>query len=892
MRGRGNEIVPLASVFTLLTSFANAQQQPPPPRDWNQRCGNAANTSACDVEPVRGPPKEAWRFHADALLAGPVVTGERLFVVVKDGKDRRLVAIKPASGEIVARKTLDKGGDVVELVADGAYVAEVEPDHARIFHLAGDTLKWDKTLDGSWDGEPMVVDGQMLLRKSGGGYDVVEPASAKLLGTITAGCGRPAFERGDKDSLVATALAGLDDAGNVMLRTYDVRLRGAPSVQPGRGWTSAHYPEVARARELAVVVPCTHAYQKFHYGWFEQNAELGALFLDGSAIPVRFKAPPVAFERFLLGFAVDGRLLKLDAADHGYFELVRGDALPKGAVRGEPSRARDVLYLGNWAVELGSERVLWCVEGLDPEGPAIPAGDGLVVVRTRKNELVGLADPNRAAPVASAPKERPRLPSEDAALAAKLAGDERATYDACRDALAADQADALVALFDRYASFKLFDECQRVLEAAKKSGLDEGRRDELSRRIAGKQSSKADNAGLQRNKLHGEEKVGLEKLVARTLAVAEWCAQKSMPFAATALVRRAGELLPDRPAEAARAAAWMPANFPWREHGNAADRWLEWADALLPSGASFVPREDPVWKRVKGTPFESDAVALRTANLLLFTRDDTAQVVGKCLLRGEAAVRALDRLLGPSPVGAKDAGQPLEIRLHKTREDYLADRIGGRDAPVSWSSGVYSPAEGVSRFYSSVNDAEDPLGRELHTVLAHELTHHYIDGRFIPGGGRDPLLAGVWLVEGFAEFVAEQAVEMGRRGEALDDPTVSSIDVTAAMARRQAKLPLQFLLGLTQSGFEKELGGGASEPLELRHSLKKRIVDRRGLFYAESAALTFFALRRGQEAGVKGYLELLQAFYRGQRVADPWKKLGFADLASLERAFDSFLAGR
>jgi hypothetical protein len=627
------------------------------------------------------------------------------------------------------------------------------------------------------------------------------------------------------------------------------------------------------------------------YAWVGSDPFGSDLFFVEAHMKTAFAGPPAVREGSLYGFEGSGTLLRLDVKEKRGLELVTPAGMPKGAVRGWPSIARDVLYLGNWAVELGSSRVLWCVESIDARGPAVPAGDGLIAVVTKKDDLVGLADPQRAATAAAAaPRTRPVAPSEDEALAKQLAGDEAATFDAFADVLDYDRLETLAAQFKRFAEFKLFEDCQKLLLEMKSAGLDARRADELARDIAGKPPSKAENAALQRKKIQSDRGVALEKLQARALAAADWCGQKGLPAAATALVARARALAPEHAVDVARVGAWIPPSFPWTAESDAKERWIAWAAALLPSGARFIPKDDPAWARVKGSAFEKEGVALRTENLLLFTREQTADVVGICLLRGEAAVRALGQQLGKSPIAAKTAGEPLEIRLHRTREEYLADNVGNGETPEKWSAGVYCPRDGVSRFFAR-SDAEsvDPLARDLHAVLAHELTHHYIDRRWIPGRGA-PTVPGMWLVEGYAEFIAEQAVEMSRRGASLDDATVRSLDITAAMSSKAQLLPLTFLLGLSAEGFATQLDSDKPVLIEPRHLLGRLNIDRRGLFYAESAALTFFAMHRAGDAGRKGYLELLESHYRGRVEKEPWKKLGFADCASLDKAFQEFVA--
>src|SRR4029079_16402241 len=89
------------------------------------------------------------------------------------------------------------------------------------------------------------------------------------------------------------------------------------------------------------------------------------------------------------GYTADGVLVLFDFEKSTYLPLIQKAELPKGALAGAPSIARDVLYLGNWAVELGSRCVLWCLDTLAAVGPLIPSGDEAFVATTADGTLVG-----------------------------------------------------------------------------------------------------------------------------------------------------------------------------------------------------------------------------------------------------------------------------------------------------------------------------------------------------------------------------------------------------------------------------------------------------------------------------------------------------------------------
>ncbi len=894
-----------AAALLVIAQLSSAPLQVRQP-EWNQPYADPAASSSCDVEPVRATPAIAWTQSFDDLLAGPIVTQGTVYVVGVEKGARVLMAIRPTDGEVLARKRLETTDGFAALAGSAGIVAVVEPKQVRTYRLTGSLLSYGKKLEGSFTHILALIDMDLLVRVDPHQWTVLPLlGSGKALGTVHTGAGRVSFMSTAQGSAMAAGVDGFDDASNLQLRFDSCRwsVKSCESTR-SNGWTSAHLPEANGQASTSVTVAC--ASPDRWYVWFAKSSGASALCLSLKAIPVHFTAPPARSGNFLLGFDCQDKLIQLDTEALGYYELVQSNNLPKGAVRGAPSIARDVLYLGNWAVELSSGRVLWCLEGIKTVGPAIPAVDGVAVVETHDHRLLGLIDPAKASAdlgltakaATSDSSKRPEpeaqtipFPSEDPEAANKHGNDPRLVHEACLEALRRQHRKQLLEVFEKYAEVGLFDDCRRLLEEAQTFGLERDRAEVFAQRISGKLNTTASNAKLQRNKIMEQEDSGRQRVRQRATDEARWCADQSHPTAAAALLHASREFDPSRPVDAAIADPWIPAAFPWGGKPGVGAQWLEWASALLPSGACFVAHDDAARKRVARTAFETDGVALRTPNLLLFTRETDPGIVGQCLSRGEAAVALLDQLLKGGS-GATDASPPLlEIRLHRTREEYLADRIGGQLPPMPWSSGVYSPGEGVSRFYARHAESQsDPLGRELHNVLAHELTHHYIDQRWARARSRKRSDPGIWLVEGFAEFVSEQAVETGRRGMVLDDVTVCSLDITSARARSQSLHPLRFLLELDSRGFYENLDRPATGPLQLRHHLKQLLVDDRALFYAQSAALTFFAMQRCGEDGRRGYLNLLQGYYMGKPHAEPWKELGFSDLEMLEAKFLEFLS--
>jgi hypothetical protein len=923
----------------------------PLPTEWNQPHGNAASTAFVDVAPLKVPPTERWRIATEKLLAGPIVSLNHVLVAVREGKLRKLVALDPTTGAVVAHHVLEGSGDVVGIAASGRLVAVVEPAVTRTFRLTGEEFKFERTMSGTFAGEPTLVDqtllvagkdgrGLYLLDLSAGRADLVEPNHFGRASEFDVG-GKPAIFHLDSNDDFASYQVERETtarSGSRVTLESPARIGGGLLVK-GQGPLSRSVLVSADADDAG--------------SWYAWVGSPSASTNSASrAAEITFQTPPAAREKRLFGVNAKGTLIELRSDRRAYLPLIATSLLPKGARIGPPSIARDVLYVGNFAIEIGSKRLLWCVETLETSGPTVPSGDEMVVVTTPAGELVGYGNGPPPAPAEGAPALAPaakgtkpgrgekaaapppafampgskpglirsdglfvagsvsaldagrwRVEPEggeakeydadavalvDAGDGGKLLGDELPLYRACLAAVKAEHVEVLVGQVPPWRELKFYEECRRLIDEAKRCGLSAERVDELNESIVGRKSTTAGNADVQKRHLLEVETAAREKTAKSVEAAAAWCAARGAKVAATALLQRRLDFLPGRPVDPATIEPWLPEYLPFgADKAEQAKAWGTWAEELLPSGARFVRADEALAKRLAKTPFATKSALLRTNHVLIVTRELDPKVIGPCLVRGEAAFRALKRLLGPCRSGEKP-DELLEVRLYPTRADYLADASGGFEPP-KWSVGVYSPKERVSRFYARMeSDAEDPLGRSLHLVMAHELTHHYVDRCWDPSG--DPhKVAGFWMVEGFAEFVAEQAVEVGRLGDAFDDATVLSLDLSAAVARVDKLLPLELLLALDKKKFDTELEGKSAYLVQARHTLRRTVLDRRGVFYVESAALTFFVMNRFGEKGRAAYIDWFAKLERGEAVAEPWKELGFSDRDDFEMAFRHFL---
>ncbi len=908
-------------------------------KEWSQPQGNSAGTAAVDVAPLQALPVERWRL-ADVVVA-PVVGQAKLFVVARKAGQLTLLALDPASGAMVAESALV--GVVAPLalaVADGVVIV-VEAGAVHGWRLVGSTLELVKSISGSFGGAPTVVGGACFVgRADAGGVQALDWATGKAASAVAASFGRAGGLQDDlvggKPSRSLVTLMVDEKKGEVALRRAPIAAgSGAPKL--GSAETLASGPRVATtegaARTVLVAVQGRDALE--WYAWCGAADAGGVLRKEGwQSQP--FQQPPAARGSHLYGFDKLDRLVDFDAANRGATPLVEKAALLPGAKLGAPSLAREVLFLGNWAVDLNHRRLLWCLADLDPEGPAIPCGDDLLAIRTKGGALVVYgagAGSGAAAAAADAtpvslelPGKKPGLvrvdgrflpgkPSQvggkwklepegggapieldaskvalvDPGDAAKRLGEEHPLYKACWNALAARHGDRLVTCFEQAREAKLFDECKRLLEEAARFGLAQSRVDELNATITGKASAKGAAVAAAKKKCADAESEARVDSSDEIVSRSKWCARVGAPTAATVLLKRALEVAPKVPIEdsADLLADWQPTTFPADALAKTAVKdWPSWADALLPSGATFALLDDAQERRLSVTKFASGAMSLRTKNILLYTKEFDPKVLGPLLARGEATIRALQLILGESP-DKLSPNVPLEVRLYQERADYLADGA----SPPEWSAGCYSSFDGLSRFYSKQRgDEKDPLAHTLQEVFAHELTHHYVDRRWArekPSGTG----GSYWMVEGFAEFVAGQALEIGRLGDAFDDATVEAIDRAAAAARADQLIPLEYLLNIDRKLFHSELEGGQFGPVRLRHSLKEAFLDKRGVFYAQATALTFFVMNRCGPDGRAIYRRWLQQVYAGETLKEPWKELGFADVYAMRKEFRAFLDG-
>ncbi len=644
---------------------------------------------------------------------------------------------------------------------------------------------------------------------------------------------------------------------------------------------------------------------------------------------------------WVYGVADDGALVQQMPFEPGRAILPRS-RWPAGAVDAPVSSAGGVLLLGNWALDLDTSRVLWTSKDLDPAGVLVPVADGACVYVHRSGDLVCVGDRRTgvealAAEVGGlAAPAKPTLPgSGDAVILedgsrhpgtvaatggssfAFVAARSEAAVQLPRDAVAAIErsgsvevigapyaltlasldaleralAEDLAEVFGTYARRDLLAEAKRVATEVAARGLpaDEVRalRESLVRRTESVKGNRDRQLAGARRDEAGARDAALERL----LAVVDWIAAQGHTLEASAVLASAESFwpagsAPDAALEAIRERAkpLIPATFTAVGLLKPEQRWLAWAREVAPAGAEFFDLgeiED------LAAPWTRQTIGIRTPNITLLSRSKDPAIVGACLRHAEGAVRTLQRVLREPP-GA--ASERLEVRLHRSRRDYLSEDLGPMQA-AEWSLGFYSQMHRASRFHVPSQATALHQGRQLHEVVAHEVTHQFIAerwGQAEEGVRRTPVVPGFWVVEGFARFIEDQSLEAGRRGQGFDDPTVQSVESAAALVLGGAGYDFASFLSGQQFGFHK-LGDDPIGTIELKSTLVRITHTPKSAFYDQAGALVFFLMNRCGDEGRARFIAALGAHYRGETQREIWEALGYSTAGALEEAFHDFL---
>jgi|LakMenEpi03Aug12_release.lakeMendotaPanAssembly.Ray.scaffolds.fasta_scaffold01623_29 hypothetical protein len=952
----------LALALFLLAPALSAQDQPATKEKaadwtvttgtphWHQPGGSALRWNSSETEPLLTEPKLLWAKDLGAMALQPIAWGDTLFVITSQGSSRKLQALSAIDGTPLGQAVLGSQEELF-LGAWESQVVVVQREVISLFSHRGKDIKLMRSLPGKYSGEPLLWK-NLLFVESQKTLQAVDLSAMRVVAST------PGVYKG---------LTLADPVGNqlgyVQSATHPnyVGLFITASRLPIDAWVKGGKEGKAEPSfviDVAKLIPLkieqdigqaavmrvgadetwgivgTKALQGF------TKTAYGLIVKDGEARGIMIVGRPALVRGGMYGFSEEGVLIH-QQLDGSYYPVIDAAERPQDAQAGPPTGARQVLYLGNWAVDVTTRRVLWVSSSVPKNLPALPLGPGRIAfVEGKKLSMFGSGAPREAASAAiaggtsrrSAPgegngvvlfdgtrldgdivegaegklivgKEKRSFTDADFALveaggeADLRPGGEWPLFLAWRSSLARAHREALTGLFEKYRSQRLTDECRRIVEESTRLGASAAELKSFNDRLAGTTRSTASNLEAQRERIAGEEK-GLRTASAdRAVAALEWCASRSWTRAASALAGFSLQISPQDERALKLAAEWIDPAFPWADKPEATEQWLAWSESLLASEGEFVAKDAAIWKGFRGKIWESGTIVLRSRNLVLVSREQDREIVSGVLRDGELAIGALELLLSDNPHGRRAArdSERLQVRLHRNREDYLNENGEEGAAKLSWTAGYYSPGENVSRFYVPEENRVLSGMREqqLFSVVAHELTHHYLDQVWSPmPGGQSRSRAdapGFWVIEGIARFVEDQVLEFERHGPGFDDPTVESLDAAAVLSGLGELFPAAKILDMDNNGFQSLTKIEEGVEIKLRNTLQGRRYTPTAVFYDQAGALSYFFIHAQGPEGRAKFIDYMRRAYTAKQRKEAWKQLGYETPEALQKAFEEFL---
>lgn len=266
--------------------------------------------------------------------------------------------------------------------------------------------------------------------------------------------------------------------------------------------------------------------------------------------------------------------------------------------------------------------------------------------------------------------------------------------------------------------------------------------------------------------------------------------------------------------------------------------------------------------------WRKDLVGIESGELLLLTPVGRPGRLSHCLSLGRLVARTLEEMFASGRKARTDPW-PLLQHLYESKEEYLREStkkergMFGEAARrgLEHTAGHFDPDEGLTRVF--VPDGDDGF-EQIRETYAHELTHHWMQARcplfaeleVAQGAGG----AGMWVVEGLADFVAGMRFDLARRRVGTFSPTASYLDVVAHAER---PIDWTWLYGAPRSAAYAL----ASEP-EIQVPVRRRlgqhlVLSPVNLFYAQSAATCAYLWHAEGGRHRKAFLELVAARYTG-----------------------------
>jgi hypothetical protein len=847
----------------LLGTIAAAQDGATAPANrWYTRGGCASRSATSASFAPRRDPVAAWSVPVRGTIESePLVWDGVVILSAREMPGRRtLHVIDLESGRSLVRQPLPATVPLAPSIWGNRIAVRPAPDRVDIYRLSGNRLRCVRTIQGEAPfSEPLLFEDELYLRQAGELYrydlDRREPrwcirSTGAFRGSPTLHGDRIFAAWYDPENLAHLAAIQRSDgkiADDVVVGHHEGESPAA----------DAEFAPVALAGEVFLTLPLpvpSRAGEEFGavcvYRDGEGFSRSRAPTLHGFRFdPVPFAGGWTAFEergdgapRWMSMRSQGDRLLGIVLADGKHHARLLEEAVA-------PSRAGDVLFLNDLAVEPEEFRIRWRAPH-PPIGRPVPIDGGLLVIR-RPDTLTLLRPP-----------PLPRTPAETRAeeAVAKMDADLAEGYAALAwQAVRAGDPDLVARLIE--------EACER---GAKGRSLDTAQ-DGLARL-------------LESSSLRQPRKVTTIEVAERALLEREHAE----------LLRRAGdagtgafscrvlralhERDPESEAVAAMVRSLIPEEAPRSREIDVAS-WLDFLEAQAATPVHFIA---PPPEGKGGEGFEERALAreiagwrgdvsgYRTGNLLIVTPPGRPGAVAAALGIGELVCRVLEEMVGEDGATGERPRDPMMLLLYESKESYVTQSQRQRSAPEiarGWTAGHFDPAEGVSRMF--VPEAGEKYANLLE-VYAHELTHHWLDAR-APFASTLPAASqpGFWIAEGFPVMLSEFHLDPERGSWDPRNPRASSLDVVANATPEQL-IPWSRLFSLSQEEFTRlSLRPDRTVPRtwQLGVTADKCEIE---FFYAQAGAACHFLFRGENETHRAELLQYLRDWYEQRESAlDP-----------------------
>ena len=367
-----------------------------------------------------------------------------------------------------------------------------------------------------------------------------------------------------------------------------------------------------------------------------------------------------------------------------------------------------------------------------------------------------------------------------------------------------------------------------LLERAEDAGLSSKEAVKLKLRIE-KRAAKNPKKGVRSKRLAAKAKP-LYRHFGEMLALR---AQKAVDGGTGGawLLREALYRVPDSEVGLALLAKLAPKEFPI----GGAHTWLAWHLDLESAGAT-ITSDQPALLRARRA-WRKDLHGVLAQPIVVITPVRDSQLIGRCLAYSRLSCTALAQLFR-TDTPKRTPTHPLTVFLFENKNEYLTRSGTGRPvhdaATLEWTTGHYSPGEGISRFFwYKDRDAE----RRIVGTCVHELTHHWLaeHNPRIARNARTSEQPGFWIVEGFATLMQEGVFEVDSGKWDLFNPRARSLDILQNLAGSRHVISWDKYYVLDQLGFLR-LPRDNPITANCRWQLKPAIFSTGRLFYEQAAA--------------------------------------------------------